>query len=105
MHVEVLWDLIYIGHAYDMYLQVLWGMALKLPEFKELREYQRVNHFPGTYLLGRKDNMARVCNKFRRTFGTENFEYFPKTFICPGDRAELLADEDECKVEFLTNDP
>jgi hypothetical protein len=46
----------------------------------------------GTYLLGRKDNMARVCNKFRRTFGPDNFEYFPKTFICPGDRAELLGD-------------
>jgi tubulin polyglutamylase TTLL4 len=60
--------------------------------------WQRVNHFPGTYLLGRKDNMARVCNKFRRTYGAENFEYFPKTFICPGDRAELLADEDECKA-------
>ena len=36
--------------------------------------------------------MARVCNKFRRTFGPDNFEYFPKTFICPGDRAELLGD-------------
>lgn len=78
---------------------VLWGMALKLPEFKLLREYQRVNHFPGTYLLGRKDNMARFCNRFRRTFGPENFEYFPKTFICPADRAELLADEAECKAK------
>jgi len=76
---------------------VLWGMSLKLNEFKELREFQRVNHFPGAYLLGRKDNCARVCNKFRRIFGSENFEYFPKTFVCPGDRAELLADEAECK--------
>jgi hypothetical protein len=76
---------------------VLWGMPLKLPEFKDLKEYQRVNHFPGTYLLGRKDNMARVCMRFRRNFGPENFEYFPKTFVCPSDRAELLADEEECK--------
>jgi hypothetical protein len=83
---------------------VLWGMPLKLCELKELREFQRVNHFPGTYLLGRKDNMARVCNRFRRTFGPENFEYFPKTFVCPGDRAELLADEQECKAKAKKGD-
>ncbi|EKX39526.1 hypothetical protein GUITHDRAFT_56064, partial [Guillardia theta CCMP2712] len=83
---------------------VLWGKPLKIAEYKELCEYQKVNHFPGTYLLGRKDNLARVCNKFRRVFGSDSFQYLPKTFVLPGERTELLQDYEEWKGKLKKND-
>ena len=34
---------------------VLWGAVLKKESYKNLDMFQRVNHFPGTWELGRKD--------------------------------------------------
>jgi hypothetical protein len=42
---------------------VLWGSPLKLDEFRSLNEFQRHNHFPGTWQLGRKDQLYR-CGTF-----------------------------------------
>lgn len=39
-------------HAY-------WGKHLSEDGFRKLQPYQRVNHFPGTWCLGRKDRMVR----------------------------------------------
>jgi len=69
---------------------VMWGKALKMAEYTDLDCFQKVNHFPGAFLLGRKDNLARACARFRRVFGADMFEYLPKTFVLPGDRADLV---------------
>jgi tubulin polyglutamylase TTLL4 len=41
---------------------------MKSPMFKTLKETQKLNHFPGTFQLGRKDrlwrNFQRLINKF-----------------------------------------
>jgi hypothetical protein len=45
---------------------LLWGKPLRLPDHARLNEFQRVCHFPGTFLLGRKDSLARHVGIFRR---------------------------------------
>jgi hypothetical protein len=38
---------------------VLWGAVLKKESYAQLSRYQRVNHFPGTWELGRKDSLYK----------------------------------------------
>lgn len=75
---------------------IFWGRPLRFVEFAELDQFQKVNHFPGTYLLGRKDHLARACQRARRLWGSEEMDFLPKTWVLPSDRSEL-ATEVECK--------
>jgi hypothetical protein len=67
-----------------------WGRPLKFPEHKKLNEYQKVCHFPGTYYLGRKDNLARNVAKFKRNNGPSSYPYLPVTYVLPDDHMRLL---------------
>ena len=62
---------------------LMWGKPLKPPEHALLHPLQRVCHFPGTYQLGRKDQLARNVARFRRRNGRASFDYLPRTFILP----------------------
>jgi hypothetical protein len=62
------------------------------PWTKNTEFYLIIPDAAGAFLLGRKDNMARACARFRRIFGPESFPYFPKTWILPADRADLMSD-------------
>jgi tubulin polyglutamylase TTLL4 len=44
----------------------LWGKHLKREDYAHLSAYQRVNHFPGTFELGRKDRLHRNLCRMRR---------------------------------------
>ena len=44
---------------------ILWSAPLRPEVFKNFSKYQRCNHFPGTWQLGRKDNLWRnVCRYY-----------------------------------------
>ena len=64
----------------------LWGKVPPLEELAQMNPYQRVNHFPGTYNLDRKDSLARNLTKFRRRRGHENCDFVPLTFRLRADR-------------------
>ncbi|RVE57802.1 hypothetical protein OJAV_G00202890 [Oryzias javanicus] len=62
-----------------------WGHHMKSAGFKELGEHQKLNHFPGTFQIGRKDRLWRNLSKMRHRFGKQEFSFFPRTFILPQD--------------------
>ena len=51
---------------------------------KNLFPFQKFNHFPCTYQLGRKDNLFKHYKHFRRLF-PELYNYIPATYILPKD--------------------
>ena len=51
---------------------------------KNLFPYQKFNHFPCTYQLGRKDNLFKHYKHFKRLF-PEFYNYMPVTYILPKD--------------------
>lgn len=53
------------------------------PLIKKLNKFQRYNHFPCTWQLGRKDNLWRNYQEFFKIYGKEYFNYLPKTYILP----------------------
>ncbi|XP_028291413.1 tubulin monoglutamylase TTLL4 isoform X2 [Gouania willdenowi] len=66
-----------------------WGHHMKSPAFKTLGEHQKLNHFPGTFQIGRKDRLWRNLSKMQARFGKREFGFFPRTFILPQDIKQL----------------
>ncbi|XP_078118668.1 tubulin monoglutamylase TTLL4 [Sander vitreus] len=62
-----------------------WGHHMKSPAFKALEEHQKLNHFPGTFQIGRKDRLWRNLSKMQVRFGKQEFSFFPRTFVLPQD--------------------
>uniref|UniRef100_A0A1A7XK55 Tubulin tyrosine ligase-like family, member 4 n=1 Tax=Iconisemion striatum TaxID=60296 RepID=A0A1A7XK55_9TELE len=62
-----------------------WGHHMKSPGFKALGEHQKLNHFPGTFQIGRKDRLWRNLSKMQLRFGKKEFSFLPRTFILPQD--------------------
>ncbi|XP_038646045.1 tubulin polyglutamylase TTLL4-like isoform X1 [Scyliorhinus canicula] len=62
-----------------------WGHHMKSPLFKTLREYQKLNHFPGSFQIGRKDRLWRNLLRMQLRFGKREFNFFPQSYILPHD--------------------
>lgn len=77
------------------HFNALWTSALAGDEFSRLRldRFQKVNHFPGTWELGRKDRLYRNVARMRRRQGAEHeFDIMPRSFMYPRDAADWSAD-------------
>ncbi|NWU45690.1 TTLL4 polyglutamylase, partial [Hylia prasina] len=62
-----------------------WGHHMKSPGFKAIREHQKLNHFPGSFQIGRKDRLWRNLVKMQTRCGKKEFNFFPQSFILPQD--------------------
>jgi len=62
-----------------------WGRHMKSPMFKEIKESQKVNHFPGTFSIGRKDRLWKNYHKLMLKHGKSEFGFLPRTFCLPAD--------------------
>ena len=49
-----------------------------------MNRYQKMNHFPGCWQLGRKDYMWKNLNKQRRAH-PDAYNFVPMTYIFPFD--------------------
>lgn len=63
----------------------VWGKHLKSTYFKNLKDSQKVNHFPGTFQIGRKDRLWFNLNKMMLKYSKKEFGFIPKTFVLPQD--------------------
>ena len=64
---------------------VLWtGSHIRPALFRSLRDYQRVNHFPHSFEITRKDKMYRNIHAMQLIKGAKQFDFVPPTFIMPG---------------------
>lgn len=61
------------------------GNHLKPLGFRPVKEYQKVNHFPGSFLLGRKDKLWNNLSRLRTLFGRKEVDFVPRTFCLPSD--------------------
>jgi len=55
--------------------------------------YQRYNHHPGSWQLGRKDNLWRNISHMKRAFGPE-YDFCPATFLLPEDFPRFQRERD-----------
>ncbi|XP_015607158.1 tubulin polyglutamylase TTLL4 isoform X2 [Cephus cinctus] len=63
----------------------VWGKHMKSTCFKIIKEYQKVNHFPGTFQIGRKDRLWRNLSRLMARHGRREFGFVPRTYVLPQD--------------------
>jgi tubulin polyglutamylase TTLL4 len=62
-----------------------WSKHMKSPCFKTLHSYQKFNHLPGSFQIGRKDRCWRNLQTLMSRHGKKEFGFMPRTFIIPQD--------------------
>ncbi|XP_069391426.1 tubulin polyglutamylase TTLL5 isoform X2 [Paralichthys olivaceus] len=69
---------------------LMWtGSHLKPYILRSLQDFQRVNHFPRSYELTRKDRLYKNIQRMQQTHGFKNFHIVPQTFVLPSEYQEF----------------
>lgn len=78
-----------------------WGKP-KHDRVKEMNKYQKTNHFPGCWHLGRKDNLWRNLSRMKRSFPND-YNFVPNTYLLSSDfqRFTALKDSSEGKALWI----
>ncbi|XP_041969734.1 probable beta-tubulin polyglutamylase isoform X2 [Aricia agestis] len=79
---------------------LMWsGLHPKPDVLRALLPYQRVNHFPRSYELTRKDKLFKNIEKMQYFRGYKNFDFIPTSFLMPTEYKEL------CTTHYRTKGP
>ncbi|XP_075982485.1 tubulin tyrosine ligase-like 5 isoform X2 [Anticarsia gemmatalis] len=79
---------------------LLWsGLHPKPDVLRSMSPYQRVNHFPRSYELTRKDKLFKNIEKMQYFRGLKQFDFIPTTFLMPAEYKEL------CSTHYRTKGP
>ncbi|XP_017760325.1 PREDICTED: tubulin polyglutamylase TTLL4-like [Eufriesea mexicana] len=64
-----------------------WGKHMKSSCFMSVKESQKINHFPGTFEIGRKDCLWINLSKMMMKHEVKEFDFVPQTYLLPRDRS------------------
>lgn len=71
---------------------VLWASSsCKSFLYEGLNEFQRMNHFPQSYEITRKDRLCQNMLKMQDKFGRSAFDFCPDTYVLPQEFHEFQA--------------
>uniref|UniRef100_A0AAR2JFZ7 Tubulin--tyrosine ligase-like protein 5 n=1 Tax=Pygocentrus nattereri TaxID=42514 RepID=A0AAR2JFZ7_PYGNA len=77
---------------------LMWtGSHLKTYLLRTLQDFQKVNHFPRSYELTRKDRLYKNIQRMQQTHGFQNFHIVPQTFVLPAEYQEFCSEYYFCK--------
>ena len=69
---------------------MLWSSGnCKLYLYEGLNEWQKINHFPASHELTRKDKLAVNVRNMQIKFGKAAFDFIPDTFVVPEEFGEF----------------
>lgn len=63
----------------------MWSKHQSQTQLDGLNCLQKVNHFPASWCIGRKDRLSRTLMAMKRIHGRE-FDFHPETFVMPQDK-------------------
>ncbi|XP_011640702.1 tubulin polyglutamylase TTLL5 isoform X2 [Pogonomyrmex barbatus] len=71
---------------------VLWTGTHPKPDIlRNLMPYQKINHFPRSYEITRKDRLYKNIEAMQRNKGFRNLDFIPQTFLLPTEARELIS--------------
>ncbi|KAM3724823.1 Tubulin polyglutamylase ttll-4 [Dirofilaria immitis] len=68
-----------------------WGRHLKSAQYRTIKPYQKVNHFPGAFHMGRKDRLWQHISEMMAVWGSDEYHIMPTTYVLPRDIKKLKA--------------
>ena len=84
------------GTSFNVY----WGHHLNEKEFSKLAPQQLVNHFPGSFGIGRKDYLWKNLSRMQRMHGAA-YDFVAKSYMLPRDREYFERDYNEGEVYIV----
>ncbi|KAI1899107.1 hypothetical protein AGOR_G00058080 [Albula goreensis] len=84
-----------------------WGHHMRSPGFRAIHEHQKLNHFPGSFQIGRKDRLWRNLSKMQALYGKREFSFFPQSFVLPQDMKLLRRawEEGGSRIKWIIKPP
>ena len=80
------------SHTESHEWNVLWSSSsCKSFLYEGLNEFQRINHFPMSYEITRKDRLCANFVKAQEKFGRKEYDFMPDTYILPQEFNEFHA--------------
>ncbi|XP_029900394.1 tubulin polyglutamylase TTLL5 isoform X2 [Myripristis murdjan] len=71
---------------------LMWtGSHLKPYLLRTLQDFQKVNHFPRSYELTRKDRLYKNIQRMQQAHGFKNFHIVPQTFVLPSEYQDFCS--------------
>lgn len=88
------------GHDWN----VLWACQSQKPcMYEGLNENQKLNHFPQSFELTRKDRLCYNVVKMQEKFGRAEFDIIPETYILPDEFADFYSHFHKLKTKEQFN--
>eukprot|EP00427_Karlodinium_veneficum_P013428 CAMPEP_0169066696 /NCGR_PEP_ID=MMETSP1015-20121227/3099_1 /TAXON_ID=342587 /ORGANISM="Karlodinium micrum, Strain CCMP2283" /LENGTH=777 /DNA_ID=CAMNT_0009125403 /DNA_START=114 /DNA_END=2448 /DNA_ORIENTATION=- len=66
------------------------GPGMRESGYQNLNEFQRLNHFPGSTELTRKDRLWENFNAIKQAFGGDTFDFVPESYVLPDQVDQFL---------------
>lgn len=80
----------YFQHTEGHDWNVLWSSGnCKLYLYEGLNQWQKINHFPASFELTRKDRLAINVRRMQEKYGKNAFDFIPDTFVIPDEFNEF----------------
>eukprot|EP00826_Nyctotherus_ovalis_P005673 TRINITY_DN1128_c0_g12_i3.p1 TRINITY_DN1128_c0_g12~~TRINITY_DN1128_c0_g12_i3.p1 ORF type:complete len:493 (+),score=145.01 TRINITY_DN1128_c0_g12_i3:330-1808(+) len=74
---------------------MMWSVSnMKSQVYQSMGKYQKVNHFPRSAEITRKDCLCKNVSKMQALYGHRHFDFVPKTFVLPQEMPLLLEEEE-----------
>lgn len=70
------WNLLWLGAAPQLYL------------YENLHDFQRINHFPNSFEITKKDRMSVNLKNMQQKFPND-YDFFPDTYVIPDEYSEF----------------
>jgi Tubulin-tyrosine ligase family. len=68
--------------------------------YQNLTNNQKVNHFPRTHEITKKDSLFKNISKMQSLYGKRHYNFIPETYVLPVD-AHLLSEEMDKQRDVL----
>ena len=69
--------------------------------YEGLNQYQRVNHFPNSFEITRKDRLCANIVRMQGRYGKNAFNIAPETYSLPGELGEFQAYYNKLKEQGI----
>ena len=72
------------SHTESHEWNILWSCGSgKSYLFEGLNEFQKINHFPQSFEITRKDRLSINVSKMKERHGEQSFDFLPETYVLP----------------------
>eukprot|EP00730_Choanoeca_flexa_P001646 TRINITY_DN10724_c0_g1_i6.p1 TRINITY_DN10724_c0_g1~~TRINITY_DN10724_c0_g1_i6.p1 ORF type:complete len:907 (+),score=125.96 TRINITY_DN10724_c0_g1_i6:48-2723(+) len=77
------------------------GTHIKSHVYRTLSEYQKINHFPRSFELTRKDRLYVNIQRLQQTKGPRHFSFLPRSFLLPAEFSEFYSSWVRKRTPFI----